>query len=102
MRNLLCQLPEARNALPTADCVSAEQTKVAKHNYVARLVVLLNAECILLIIIELIVFLPKKTKVDKKYFCTVCFFYCKESARQTFLADILKGHLSLADCNTAV
>ena len=35
MSNLHCQLPEARNALPTADCVSAEQTKVAKPNHVA-------------------------------------------------------------------
>ena len=35
MSNLHCQLPEARNALPTADCVSAEQTKVVKPNYVS-------------------------------------------------------------------
>ena len=31
MSNHPCQLPEARNALPTADCVSSEQTKVFTH-----------------------------------------------------------------------
>ena len=31
MSNHHFQLPEARNALPTADCVSAEQTKVFAH-----------------------------------------------------------------------
>ena len=25
-----CQLPEAKNAVPTADCVSAEQSQVGK------------------------------------------------------------------------
>ena len=31
MSNYCYQLPEARNALPTADCVSSEQTKVFAH-----------------------------------------------------------------------